>query len=317
MEAKTFLKRVVEEVKGYRGFTRKACIWDLAKIFNVECRFDDAGWFKVGNHRIVATSDGIAEELTRDDPWLAGFYSVLVNVNDVVAKGAKPVGYIAIISSNSPDVRRKIVEGIKEAIEKYRLKILKLHTHPDSTYDSVDAGLVGVAKKVISSNTAKPKEKLVLVIDMDGDFRKKGWVRCFDTVVNKSANRLRKLLGAIWKAAEKSLVTSSRDISSPGFLGSIAMLCESSRVGAKIDVEKIPKPSNVDWLFWLTSYPSLSFIFSTKKPEKCLAFFRRYGYEANIVGEVTKNKKIVLGYRGEEETLLDLNRESVFGVKRG
>ncbi len=316
MDAKKFLQKIVKEVKSYRGFTRKACVWELAKIFDAKCKFDDAGWFEVEDYKIVVTSDGITEELTKDDPWLAGFYSVLVNVNDVVAKGAKPVGYIAVISSNSQKIRKKIVEGIKVAINKYELKVLKIHTHPDSTYDSVDAGLVGVAKKVIPSSTASPGNKLVLAIDLEGGFRKKGWVRCFDSVVDKPADKLKKLLEAMVKAAEEDLVTASRDISSPGFLGSIAMFCESSGVGVWIDIEKIPKPANADWLFWLTSYPSLSFLVSTDKPGECLTLFRSHGYTADVIGEVTKNKRIVLSYHNEEEVFLDLSKESVFGVER-
>lgn len=316
MDAKNFLQKIVRETKSYRGFTRKACVWELAKIFDVECRFDDAGWFEVENYKIVVTSDGITEDLTKDDPWLAGFYSVLVNVNDVAAKGAKPVGYIAIISSNSQETRKKIVRGIKVAVDKYELKVLKIHTHPDSTYDSVDAGLVGVAKKIVPSSTASSGNKLILAVDLEGNFRRKGWVRCFDSVVDKPADKLKKLLEAMVKVAEKDLATASRDISSPGFLGSVAMFCESSGVGAWINIEKIPKPAGVDWFFWLTSYPSLSFLVSTDKPERCLTLFRHHGYATNIIGEVTENKRIVLGYGGEEEVFLDLTKESVFGVKR-
>lgn len=316
MTEKNFLKEITSTAKLYRGFTRKACIGELVKIFNIKCSFDDAGWFNVGKYKVVASVDGITEELTKADSWIAGFFSVLVNVNDIIAKGAKPVGYLGVISSKSPEIRRRIVEGIRDALEKYRLKILKIHTHPDSNYDSVDAAVVGLAKKVIPSSAAKPGDSLVLAVDLDGAYVEKGWVKCFDSVTNKSSEKIQKLIKGVISLTEKSIVNASRDISSPGIVGSIAMLCESSMVGVKLDVSRIPKPKDVGLNTWLTIYPSFSFIFSTKNPEKCSEVLRKVGYTVSVVGKVTKERKVVLTCGEDEEVFLNLEEESIFGVKK-
>jgi len=310
------LTRIVKEIREYRGFTRKSFIAELARIFDVDCKFDDAGWFEAGREKIVVTTDGIAEEFVKEDPWSAGYYSVVVNVNDVVAKGAKPVGYVSVISSNSQENLRKMVEGIKSAIDKYGLKVLKFHTQPDSTYNSVDAAVVGVAKNIIPSSSASPNDKLLLAVDMDGYFGSRGWVRFFDSTRDKSSNDVWKLIDGMITISEKRLANASRDISTPGFIGSIAMLCESSCVGARIQLNRIPKPKDVDLLLWLTSYPSSSFIVSTTKSNECRKILQNHGYKTEIVGEITKDKKIVLIYKGKNKVFLDLEKESIFGMKR-
>jgi len=313
---KSKLQKIVEEIRGYKGFTRKSHIWDLAKIFNVECKFDDAGWFSVGDQKIVASTDGITEGLTKADPWLAGSLSVLVNVNDVVVKGAMPVGYMANVASSSSITRRKITQGMKYGVNKYQLKTMKFHTNPDSSYSSVDASVIGVAKRVIPSSKATPGDKLVVSVDLDGSFGKKSWVRFFDSTTGKSKKDLRKRIEALIKISNMKLAHASRDVSAPGIVGSIAMLCESSAVGAKIKISDIPKPEEISVSTWLTSYPACSFIVSTDKPDACINIFKEHGFEASDVGKVTKNKKIILFSSDESEVFIDLAKESVFGVKK-
>jgi selenophosphate synthetase-related protein len=316
IELKVNLRKIVEEIRAYKGFTRKSHIWDLARIFNVKCKFDDAGWFAVGNQKIVASTDGITEDLMKADPWLAGSLSVLVNVNDVVAKGAKPIGYMANISSSSPATRKKIIQGVKYGVDKYQLKTMKFHTNPDSSYTSIDASVLGVAKRVIPSSNAKPGDSLVVSTDLNGSFGKRGWVRFFDSTTKKPKRYIRKHVEAMIKIADRKLAHASRDVSAPGIVGSIAMLCESSSVGARVRVTDIPKPEGIDISKWIISYPACSFIISTDKPDTCVNIFREHGFEASSVGEVTEDKKIILSSSEESEIFIDFKKESVFGVKR-
>jgi hypothetical protein len=94
------------------------------------------------------------------------------------------------------------------------------------------------------------------------------------------------------------------------------MLCESSQVGAKVNLESIPKPLSVEVEDWLTTYPGMGFIISTKQPLECLQLLRKHKLVAEIIGEITADKRIWLSY-GEQRTLFfDLKNESVFGVNR-
>ncbi|MHC1600866.1 MAG: AIR synthase-related protein [Candidatus Nezhaarchaeales archaeon] len=306
------LKEIIKQLKSYKGFTRKSCIGTLARLFSEECKYDDAGWFKVGDMYIVVSSDGITEDLIKDDPFLAGYYSVLVNVNDVVAKGARPIGYAGTISSSSNSTRMNLVKGLREAIRLYDLVLLKMHTHPDTSYDAIDGCVVGVAKNVIPSSTAKPGQEIIVAIDMNGKAGSKGWVYCFDTTRSKSSSYVKRLIDGMILTAERGLVSASRDISAPGLLGSLAMLCESSGVGAIIDLSLIPSPPNVDLEIWLKMYPSFGFVLTSERPLECVEHLKEFGYAASIVGKITSDKKVVVRLNGQEEVFMDLTKESVF-----
>jgi selenophosphate synthetase-related protein len=311
------LTDLIAELRGFRGLTRKSALGEILDILD-ETSYDDAGFFEVGTSdiKVVVSCDGIVENLVESNPLLAGYYSVLANVNDVVAKGAKPVGFVNIISSSSDEVRRKVAEGIQNGLKKYKLKLLKGHTHPDTSYSAVDAMVIGLAKSVLPSTTAKANDSLVMAVDLDGKFGSKGWLKTFDSTTMKSSREVLDRLSSMVKLAERRFANAARDISGPGITGTIAMLCESSQVGAKVNLESIPKPLSVEVEDWLTTYPGMGFIISTKQPLECLQLLRKHKLVAEIIGEITADKRIWLSY-GEQRTLFfDLKNESVFGVNR-
>lgn len=306
------LSVLISHLRSYKGLTRKSCVGTLAKLFSVDCKYDDAGWFKVGEEYVVVSCDGIAEDLVREDPFLAGFYSVLVSVNDVVAKGARPIGFAGTIASSSHSIRVEVVKGLREALRLYGLALFKMHTHPDTTYNAVDGCVVGIARRVLPSSTAKPGQEIVFAIDLNGSRRSKGWVYCFDSAYGKSPEQVKRLIDAMISIAEKGLASASRDISAPGMLGSLAMLCESSGVGAVVYLDSIPMPRDADLELWLKSYPSFGFILATDSPQECVQTLRDHGYAASVVGETTSDKRIIIERGSSREVFIDFNKESVF-----
>jgi len=308
------LKDLVASLRSFKGLTRKSSISTVTSILG-ETKFDDAGVIEVDGFKVVVSTDGIVEALVRDDPWLAGYYSVVVNVNDVVAKGARPVGYMNVISSRSKETRERIARGIKQGLSKYGLKLLKGHLHPDTSYDSVDAAVVGVTKNFIPGHTAKVGDYLVMGVDLDGRFGAKSWVLCFDSTATKPSGDILDRLDAMVEIAEKRLAHAARDISSPGIIGTIGMLCESSRVGAQVKLDLIPKPQTVKLKQWLMTYPSIGFIVSTSKPEDCVAIFEKHGLTASTIGKIVERKVILLSHGTQRQIFINLNKESIFGVR--
>lgn len=311
------LTDLIAELRRFRGLTRKSALGEILDILG-ETSYDDAGFFEVGigDIKVVVSCDGIVENLVESDPLLAGYYSVLANVNDVVAKGAKPVGFVNIISSSSDEVRRKVAEGIQNGLRKYKLKLLKGHTHPDTSYSAVDAMVIGITKNVLPSTTAKANDSLVMAVDLDGKFGSKGWLKTFDSTTMKSSREVLDRLDSMIELAERRLANAARDISGAGITGTIAMLCESSQVGAKVNLESIPKPLSVEVKNWLTTYPGIGFIISTKQPLECLQLLRKHKLVAEIIGEITADKRIWLSYGEQRALFFDLKNESVFGVTR-
>jgi selenophosphate synthetase-related protein len=311
------LTDLIAELRRFRGLTRKSALGGILDILN-ETSYDDAGFFEVDTSdiKVVVSCDGIVENLVESNPLLAGYYSVLANVNDVIAKGAKPVGFVNIISSSSDEVRRKVSEGIKNGLKKYKLKLLKGHTHPDTSYSAVDAMVIGIAKHVLPSTTAKANDSLVMAVDLDGKFGSKSWLTTFDSTTMKSSREVLDRLSSMVKLAERRFANAARDISGSGITGTIAMLCESSQVGAKVNLESIPKPLSVEVKNWLTTYPGMGFIISTKQPLECLQLLRKNKLVAEIIGEITGDKRIWLSYGEQRALFFDLKNESVFGVNR-
>ncbi len=307
---------LLDELRQFKGITRKSALGELLPILG-ENVYDDAGVLEIGDVKVVVSDDCIVEGLVKDDPWLAGFYSVVVNVNDVVAKGARPLGYAHVLSSSSPSVRRQIVNGIKHGIEKYGLKFLKGHTHPDTSYDAVDASVIGASRKnILSSANAKPSDAIIVAIDLDGNFGSRSWVKTFDSVMFKKREQVLTRLEAIIQVAQKKLAHACRDISGPGVVGTIAMLCESSRVGASVTIENIPKPESIAMQDWLMTYPSTGFVLATSKPQECINLLSEHGLEAAEVGTITRIPTIKLSYKNHAATFMNLEKESVFGFKK-
>lgn len=309
------LTTLLETIKAFKGFTRKTALAELIQIIGEES-LDDAGALRLGGKYVVVSTDGIVENLVRADPWLAGFYSVVVNVNDVAAKGATPSGYTCVVSSSSAETRRRIVQGIKHGLDKYALKFLKGHTHADTSFNAIDAAAVGFAEKILPSTCAKPRDSLVMAVDLEGKQGGKGWLRTFDSVKDKNGSEVRKRLRGVVEIANEGLANACRDVSGPGLVGTVAMLCESSRVGAEIQLEAVPKPSTVSLDDWLITYPSMGFVFATSQPAKCVHVLENHGFAAHAIGSFLNTPVIELLYGAKREVFMDLRRESVFGFKK-
>jgi len=307
------LSDLVVKLRNFKGLTRKAALGEVLRIFE-EKSYDDAGFMDIGDFKVVVSCDGIVESLVKNAPWLAGYYSVLVNVNDVVAKGARPLGFVSIISSSSSKIRKEVSEGMKDGLKKYGIRLLKGHLHPDTSYDAVDAAAIGVAHNVIPSTNAKDRDSLVVAVDLIGKYSSRGWLKTFDSTTMKSSQEVLHRLNSMIEIAERKLAHSARDISGPGVIGTIAMLCESSKVGVKIDLGKVPKPNDMCLEDWLMTYPGIGFVISTTQPMECLSLFRRSELSAATVGEITSNREIWLSYRERQELFFDLRRQSVFGI---
>jgi hypothetical protein len=94
------------------------------------------------------------------------------------------------------------------------------------------------------------------------------------------------------------------------------MLLETSKVGAVVDVEAIPVPAGMDLASWLTMYPGMGFVVTTKleNAESVLEVFERRGLTARVIGRVTEKRKLVIRLGSEETVLFDLEKECVTGI---
>jgi selenophosphate synthetase-related protein len=177
--------------------------------------------------------------------------------------------------------------------------------------------ILGKARKdsVIYSSTARPGEKVIMAVDLDGQVHPTFQIN-FDSNSSKPSQMVRDQLGAMRELGERKLVRAGKDISNPGALGTLGMLLETSRVGARVDLEALPAPDGMSLSAWLKMYPGMGFVV-TARPEdeqEVKRVFGRRGLTAAAIGEVTEERKLVISSGRERTTLFDLERESVTGI---
>jgi thiamine-monophosphate kinase len=105
------------------------------------------------NDSLAITTDSIAEEIKSglyDNPYLIGWMSVMVNISDLAAVGAKPLGLVLseIIPPNYPQKDlKKLQSGINDACKRCRIFILGGDTNSGN-----DLIITGTAIGILENN---------------------------------------------------------------------------------------------------------------------------------------------------------------------
>ena len=131
---------------------------------------DDAGAVRFGNGWLVATSDMLVRETDVPEmmkPEQVGFKVVTMNVSDVVAMGAKPIGFL--FSLGLPrGVSAEYVEGLAAGINKgssfYDVPILSGDTN-EACDLIIDGAAVGTTESPVTRTGARPGD----IVCVSGD----------------------------------------------------------------------------------------------------------------------------------------------------
>ncbi|HIH98846.1 MAG TPA: methanogenesis marker 2 protein [Thermoplasmata archaeon] len=321
------LDQIIEGVRRYQGVTRKNMISAVIEFLpehrnpNILAGFgEDAAVILDGDgdSTLLLATDGIMEDFLNADPFFAGYCAVLVNVNDIYAMGGTPLAMVETVSIRDFNAYRKVMAGVAMAIKKFDVPMVGGHTHPDSNYAAIDIAILGSVKRgdVILSSTAQPGDEIVFAVDLDGRINRK-FPYAWDTTFFKDSKTLRKQTSVMNDLAYKHLLTSGKDISNPGSLGSLGMLLETSNVGAVVDITRIPKPKNVLMNRWVLLYPGIGFVVTCKKnSDEVCRLFRDASISAEVCGRITKGHKYVITDGEEEGLLLDFEKDKITGIKK-
>jgi hypothetical protein len=316
------LNKIVSEIRNFEGLKRKKPIDFITSYLKSVSSFgdifisfgDDSAVIKNKDEYLLLSCDGVLPSLVSNEPYAAGKVAVMVNVNDIYAMGGRPIAMVNILAVAKKEDYELIIKGIKKGCEKFKVPMVGGHIHPDANENSISVAILGKAKKLLTSYTAKEDENLILAIDLDGKPGCKS-VRSWDSNSGKSSDDVLKKLETLVYIAENELSCTCKDVSNAGILGSIATLLETSKKGAEICIEKIPKPESIELINWLKIFPSFGFILSVNKKntKKCLNIFQSCGIEARVIGEVIKDKKMKVKYFDEESVLFDFEKDKICG----
>ncbi len=322
------LNALVDSIRSFEGITRKNFIMGatsiLADTYNIAGRTalgfgDDASAIDIGNDKLLLmAADGMWGRLMEADPRWAGYCSVLVNVNDIAAMGGVPMGMTNVISINNEHMCNEIMMGIKEGVKKFGVPMVGGHLHPDTPYTALDVSITGIVGKddVITSCGAKAGDRVIVAMDLDGR-QHPSFPLNWDTTTHKTPELVQSQIEVMNTIAKKHYVTAGKDVSNPGILGTLGMLLEASDVGAKIELEKIPRNTNVQWDDWLKLYPGSGFVLTAdlENVEDCIKLLEEVNITSQVAGSIIEEKKLYLKHENQEEVVFDFKNDIIMGIK--
>lgn len=319
------LESLVKSIQEFEGVSRKSSIDNVVSLlkesYNVSGNVvidigDDSSAIDIGNNQVILlAADGIWGQIMNVNPYWAGYCAVLVNVNDIAAMGGKPLAMVNIMSICNDEIYGELLNGIKDGCLKFGVPMVGGHLHPDGDSDSLGVAIVGIAQKdkMITSFGAEVGDKVIVAIDLDGKPHEMFGLN-WDTTYDKDSQLVQDQITAIQHLAENDYIKSGKDISNPGILGTLEMLLETSQKGADVDLEKIPKNENMEWVDWLRVYPGSGFVF-TAQEDKCdyiKEYLSKYSIASEVVGEVTDSNSLFLSYKDQKVEVFNQEKNPVF-----
>jgi len=284
---------------------------------------DDCAAIADGDGHLLFAIEGFVDDFVERMPWFAGYCGVMVNVSDIYAMGGRPLAVVDALWSAGAETAAPLLDGLAEASRRYGVPIVGGHSNLKSARGQLAVAIVGRARKLLSSFAARPGDALLMAIDLRGAWQEP--YPYWNGSTDAPAERLRADLDLLPGLAEDGLCDAAKDISMAGALGTALMLLECSKVGARIDVDAIPRPAALDphdaaaLLRWLISFPSYGFVLSVRPQhvDAVLARFRARDIGCAAVGEVLARPQVTLKHRGGEAQLWDIATEAFITAGEG
>ena len=309
------LPELVQALRAGRGFGHKRDIGTALSTLRAAQpaptavrNGDDCAAMPDGDGYLLLAMEGFVEDFVESMPWFAGYCGVMVNVSDVYAMGGRPIAVVDAIWSNGNTPGDAVLAGLAEASARYGVPIVGGHTNFKSARGQLAVGILGRAKKLLTSFDAQPGHQLLMGVDLRGAYQEPH--PYWNASTAAPAERLRADLELLPALAEDGLCHAAKDISMAGAIGTALMLLECSRVGAQIDLDALPKPEGVPLLRWLQSFPSYGFILSVAPAHTntvCQRFTAR-GIACQAVGSITANTAVCLQQGGAVVALWDVGQ---------
>ena len=267
-----------------------------------------------GGHLLLA-AEGMLSEFVAQDPWFGGFCSIMVNVSDVTSMGGTPIAAVDVVFAGEQADNARIFEGRRAAADAYGVPIVGGHTGRAPGQAIVCVAILGRAQRLITSFDARPGDDLLLAIDLRGSYRGRG--NNFNAATCATSLRLRSQHALLPKLGEAGLVHAGKDVSMAGIAGTLAMLCESSSCGARLDLNQIPVPPGVDLERWLLSFPSYGFLLASRSSDSQAGVnaFEALGVACARVGEFLRTPVVELARGHERVPYLDLETTGLTGFR--
>jgi putative N-acetyltransferase (TIGR04045 family) len=240
---------------------------------------------------LVAACDAIVPSLVERDPEWAGWCSVLVNVNDLAAMGAVPVGLLDAVAARDRSFATRILGGLRRAAQAYGVPVLGGHTQ-FGVPAALSVTALGRAEHPVPGGGGRPGQEVRLTADLGGRWRQGYAGRQWDSTSGRRTEELQAMVGAVGQAQPSA----AKDVSMAGVVGTLGMLAEASGCGAVLDVAEVPRPAAATMGDWLTCFPGFAML--TAGPQELDAG----PAESAVCGELINGQGVALRWPDGEVT---------------
>ena len=204
---------------------------------------------------VVAACDAIVPAMVERDPEWAGWCGVLVNVNDLAAMGAAPVGLLDAIGARDASFAARVVSGLRAASAAYRVPVLGGHTQ-FGVPAALTVTALGRTDRPVAAGGGRMGHHVSLTADLGGSWRRGYSGRQWDSTSHRTADEL----GAMTDVVARTAPSAAKDVSMAGLVGTLGMLAEASGCGAVLDVAHVPTPREANTADWLTCFPGFAML---------------------------------------------------------
>jgi len=204
---------------------------------------------------VIAACDAIVPAMVERDPEWAGWCAVLVNVNDLAAMGARPVGLLDALGAKDAEHARRVLRGLSRAAQAYAVPVLGGHTQ-FGVPAALSVTALGRTAHPVPGGGGRPGHAVRLTADLNGGWRPGYRGRQWDSTSQCSAEDLRTMAGSVAAARPAA----AKDVSMAGVVGTLGMLAEASGCAAVLDVAAVPKPPEASMGDWLTCFPGFAML---------------------------------------------------------
>jgi len=204
---------------------------------------------------MVAACDAVLPSMVERDPEWAGWCSVLVNINDLAAMGAAPVGLLDAVAGRDAAFVATVLSGLRAAAGAYAVPVLGGHTQ-FGVPAALSVTALGRTDRPVPGGGGRPGHRVRLTADLGGGWRPGYPGHQWDSTTARRTPELRAMLGAVAVARPAA----AKDVSMAGLTGTLGMLAEASGCGAVLDVAAVPRPAGTTVGDWFTCFPGFAML---------------------------------------------------------
>jgi len=213
---------------------------------------------------VVAACDAVLPSLVERDPEWAGWCAVLVNLNDLTAMGAEPVGLLDALAARDASFASRVVRGLRDASAAWGVPVLGGHTQ-FGVPAALSVTALGRARDPVPAGGGRPGHALTVTADLGGGWRPGYTGAQWDSTTGRTSEELR----ALGSVVARTRPAAAKDVSMAGLVGTVGMLAEASGCRAVLDVDRVPAPASAGTGDWLTCFPGFAVVTADAPGRPC------------------------------------------------